>query len=167
MHGDDFVPAGSTEEVYDNGEMQVEFVSSVPGYSLYWQDTFFATLEQGVNVRMNTFQGHEFNIFEGRTEAEKGQKMRTFIMQPQGQFSKKNVRIYRFDGPNTAEEMNEGEFFQETGFDHEDFFGDEEEEDDFDEEEEEDEWWDDEAEENEDDETVEVVFTDEGENDEF
>jgi hypothetical protein len=81
VHGDDIDTAGTKPVTDDTTQLQAEFVSLMPGYSLYWQDTFFAALAPGTPVRMNTFEGHVFNIHEGADEKSKGARVASFVMQ--------------------------------------------------------------------------------------
>ena len=91
VHGDD----APREQKVEETQLQAEFVSRLPGHSLYWQDTFFAALQPDQPVRMNTFEGHVFHIHEG-DEVSKGARVATFTIAPN------NGRIQRYIFPEAA-----------------------------------------------------------------
>jgi prolyl 4-hydroxylase len=106
VHGPDEMDGSSSTDGGDgDGSHQAEFVSLVPGHSLYWQDTFFAELVENVPMRMNTFNGHVFHIYEGRSVEEKGSIVATYTMKA-GR-SPKDVQTYTFDGYQEEEEEDE------------------------------------------------------------
>lgn len=76
VHGDDTQDAKAAHPPQERSVI-AEFGATVPGYSLYWKDTFFGKLEPGMPIRMNTFPGHEFRVFEGDDE-ERGGLVETF-----------------------------------------------------------------------------------------
>ena len=96
VHGDDAPPStkkGGKGDVPE-GQVQAEFISTKPGFSLYWNDVFFATLEPHQPVKMNTFAGHTFHVHEGADEASKGRRVETFVMGP----NPDGVQLYVFNG---------------------------------------------------------------------
>ncbi len=103
VHGEEPAgkPGGAKQQSKEEG-FQAQFVSHVPGHSLYWQDTFFFALEAEAPVRMNTFEGHVFHIHEGTDAESKGARVATFVMQPD------TGKLQRYSFPAPEEEAEEG-----------------------------------------------------------
>lgn len=99
VHGDEHT---SQVEEEDDGSLTVNFLSTNKGYSLYWEDTFFAALQPGVPKSMNTFDGHTFHIFEGTTEKEKGKLVATYVMKKRA--NRKDIPTYRFSPTDNSED---------------------------------------------------------------
>ena len=124
VHGSE-INASGTEAAADadNGSLQAEFVSTVPGYSLYWKETFFSSMMPNVPVRMNSFEGHVFNVFEGEEEGKRGKLCATYVMKPAARAT--DVQTYVFRGPGAdpiEKEEEEEEEEEEEDFGEEDFF---------------------------------------------
>lgn len=93
VHDDnDFAEKGKKASGEDNG-VSAEFISTVPGYSLYWKDVFFGEMHPNVPIRMNTFTGHVFNIRAGN-EQDQGKVLKTFVMGP----NTGRTQRYQFEG---------------------------------------------------------------------
>lgn len=63
-------------------QVVAQFTASVPGFSLYWKDTYFGPLVPGKKIRMNTFPKHQFRVYRGEEEEERGELMETFEIEP-------------------------------------------------------------------------------------
>jgi len=76
----DEADAAESAPTSEDGVM-ASFTSTVPGYSLYWHTTFFGQLHENVPIRMNTFKGHVFNVYQG-DDKERGELVQTWTVGP-------------------------------------------------------------------------------------
>lgn len=115
VHGDDRSSAPKGED----STLTAEFVSRLPGHSLYWQDTFFGAMEAGQPIRMNTFEGHVFHIHEGADEASKGKRVATFTMRANTGALQTYSYPYEPEEPDFSDEEEEEEDMYEEENDYE------------------------------------------------